>query len=87
MKPVKIREDQGIDLSIKNLAFILSVAMFKSRIRQTITTLFRWTRRYRKMGRYLLSYGYIKTKGGIIMLYTKDEYTKHFEEFVKYQHA
>ena len=27
MKPVKIREDQGIDLSIKNLAFILSVAI------------------------------------------------------------
>ena len=27
MKPVKIREDQGIDLSIKNLAFILSVAV------------------------------------------------------------
>ena len=27
MKPVKIREDQGIDLSIKNLAFILSDAI------------------------------------------------------------
>ena len=27
MKPVKIREDQGSDLSIKNLAFILSVAV------------------------------------------------------------
>ena len=27
MKPFKIREDQGIDLSIKNLAFILSVAV------------------------------------------------------------
>ena len=27
MKPVKIREDQGIDLSIKNLAFILTVAI------------------------------------------------------------
>lgn len=39
------------------------------------------------MGRYLLSYGYIKTKGGRIMLYTKDEYTKHLEELVKYQHA
>ena len=27
MKPVKLRPDQGIDLSIKNLAFILSVAV------------------------------------------------------------
>ena len=27
MKPLKIREDSGIDLSIKNLAFILSVAI------------------------------------------------------------
>ncbi len=27
MKPLKLREDSGIDLSIKNLAFILSVAI------------------------------------------------------------